>query len=526
MARSSGVLLHPTSLPGQFGIGDLGTSAYRFVDFLSAAGQSYWQILPLGPTGYGDSPYQTFSAFAGNHMLVSPSLLVEEGLLPASALKDVPAFPVDHVDYGTVFPYKQRLLARAYALYRRQGPPALRHSVDDFAAAHASWLAPFALFMALKDAHDGRPWTLWEPDIAAREPKALARWSTRLESQIQGHMFNQYLFFHQWHRLKGYAESKGIRIIGDAPIFVAHDSADCWAHRELFFLEPDGKPALVAGVPPDYFSATGQLWGNPVYRWDVLAADGYRWWIDRLRQVLTTVDVLRLDHFRGFAAYWAIPGDAPTAETGTWEPGPGIQFFAAVKRALGKLPIIAEDLGVITPDVVKLRDRFGFPGMRVLQFAFGSTDEGAVNPHLPHNHVPNTIVYTGTHDNDTTAGWYAATTVRERRYVRRYVHSTRTDPAAVAWDLVRVAQASVAQTAVIPMQDLLRLGSTARMNVPGRPGGNWQWRFQPGDLTGELAAKVLQLTSLYGRAPNVDDRFPPGGKARDSKRAPKRDVTG
>jgi len=262
MARSSGVLLHPTSLPGQFGIGDLGISACRFVDFLAAAGQSYWQILPLGPMGYGDSPYQTFSAFAGNHMLVSPSLLVEEGLLPASALKEVPAFPVDHVDYGTAIPYKQRLLAQAYAQYHRERPPALRHAVEDFVAAHASWLAPFALFMALKDAHDGRPWTLWEPNIAAREPGALAQWSTRLESQIQGHLFNQYLFYHQWHRLKGYAASKGIRIIGDAPIFVAHDSADCWAHRELFCLEPDGKPALVAGVPPDYFSATGQLWGN------------------------------------------------------------------------------------------------------------------------------------------------------------------------------------------------------------------------------------------------------------------------
>jgi 4-alpha-glucanotransferase len=520
MARSSGVLLHPTSLPGPHGIGELGPIAYRFVDFLAAAGQTYWQILPLGPTGYGDSPYQTFSAFAGNALLINPDMLVEEGLLPTAALSEVPAFPTERVEYGAVIPYKRRLLEWAYAQYQRQGTPDLRRAVDDFVAAHRSWLAPFALFMALKDAHDGRPWTLWEPDIAAREPDALARWSARLEEQIQGHMYSQYLFFSQWHRLKGYAASKGIRIIGDAPIFVAHDSADCWAHRDLFWLQPNGEPALVAGVPPDYFSATGQLWGNPLYRWDVMAADGYQWWIDRLRLVLSTVDVLRLDHFRGFAGYWAIPGDAPTAEIGSWEPGPGIPFFVAVEKALGRLPIIAEDLGVITPDVVKMRDRFGFPGMRVLQFAFGSPEEEPDNPHLPHNHARNAIVYTGTHDNDTTAGWYSAASPPDRRYVRAYAHSTRADPASVAWDLVRMAQASVAQTAVVPLQDLLGLGSEARMNLPGRPGGNWQWRFGASVLTDDLAARVARLTRLFGRAPAQRTRAPITGEAgADEQRA-------
>ncbi len=501
MTRASGILLHPTSLPGPYGIGDLGPTADRFVDFLADAGQAYWQVLPLGPTGYGDSPYQTFSAFAGNPLLVSPRLLVDDGLLPPAALNDAPLFPAGHVDYGAVIPYKRRLLARAFAHYQQQGAPDVRRAVDDFAARHRSWLAPFALFMALKDAHDGRPWTEWEPDIAAREPDALARWGERLAEQARGHIYNQYLFFRQWDRLKGYAAGRGIRIIGDAPIFAAHDSADCWAHRDLFYLKPDGQPTLIAGVPPDYFSATGQRWGNPLYRWDAMAADGYAWWIERLRTVLATVDVLRLDHFRGFAGYWAIPGDAPTAERGRWETGPGIPFFAAVERALGRLPIIAEDLGVITPDVVELRDRFGFPGMRVLQFAFDAFEAGPDNPHLPHNHARNAVVYTCTHDNDTTAGWYAAASPADREYARAYAHSAASDPAAVAWDLVRLAQSSVAHTAVIPLQDLLGLGSAARMNRPGQPGGNWQWRVEAEALTDALAARVAKMARLYGRAP-------------------------
>jgi 4-alpha-glucanotransferase len=503
-------LLHPSSLPGPHGVGDLGPNAYRFVDFLVAAGQTYWQILPLGPTGYGDSPYQTFSAFAGNPLLISPDLLVEDGLLPESALAEAPSFPAECVDFGAVIPHKQQLLALAWTQYQRSGTPAQQREVSDFIAAHRSWLEPFAQFMALKEAHGGKPWPKWAPALATRKVETLARWSAQHATEIRRHMFNQYLFFRQWHRLKGYAASKGIRIIGDAPIFVAHDSADCWAHRELFWLKPDGEPSLIAGVPPDYFSATGQRWGNPLYRWDVMAADGYRWWIDRLRMVLATVDVLRLDHFRGFAGYWAIPGDAPTAVTGRWEPGPGLSFLVAVERALGHLPIIAEDLGVITPDVVALRDHFGFPGMRVLQFAFDPFEEGPGNVHLPHNHVQNAIVYTGTHDNDTTAGWYAAAPPRHQRYVRAYARATRTDPAVVAWDLVRLAHASVAQTAVVPVQDLLGLGSEGRMNFPGRPGGNWQWRVAASALTADLATRLSQLTRLYGRAPVKAKPVPPG----------------
>jgi len=495
MVRACGILLHPTSLPGPYGIGDLGPAAYQFVDFLAAAGQSYWQILPLGPTGYGDSPYQTFSAFAGNPLLVSPQLLVEDGLLPEAARGDAPAFPDDRVDYGRAISYKRRLLEQAFARYPRDASPDLRRAVEEFAAANRSWLEPFALFMALKDAHDGRPWTEWAPDIAAREPAALARWGKPLARATQGHIYSQYLFFRQWTRLKDYAAGKGIRVIGDAPIFVAHDSADCWAHRELFYLKPDGQPLVVAGVPPDYFSATGQRWGNPLYRWDVLAATGYTWWIDRLRAVLATVDVLRLDHFRGFAGYWAIPGDAPTAETGSWEPGPGIPFFEAVEQALGRLPIIAEDLGVITPDVVALRDRFGFPGMKILQFAFGG---GADNGDLPHNYERAYVVYTGTHDNDTTAGWYATALPHEKEYVRAYAHSDGADP---AWDLIRLAYASVADTAVVPLQDVLGLGNEARMNLPARPGGNWQWRYIAGALTDALSERVAELARLYGRAP-------------------------
>ncbi len=502
MARASGILLHPTSLPGPDGIGDLGPSADQFVRFLASAGQSYWQILPLGPTSYGDSPYQALSAFAGNPLLISPRQLVSDGLLPAEALETAPAFPTDHIDYGAVIPYRQRLLAQAFTHYQQQATPALRAAVADFTTAHRAWLEPFALFMALKEAHGGKPWPEWEPDIAAREPDAVARWSAALATEAQQHIYNQYLFFQQWRRVKTYAARHNIKIIGDAPIFIAHDSADCWSHPDLFCLAPDGKPLFVAGVPPDYFSPTGQRWGNPLYRWDVLAEQGYQWWIDRLRMVLSTVDVLRLDHFRGFAGYWAIPGEAPTAETGRWETGPGIPFFTAVEQALGRLPLIAEDLGVITWDVVALRDHFGYPGMRVLQFAFDSAAETAGdNTHLPHNHVANCVVYTGTHDNDTTAGWYAAATKDDQAYARDYAHAADADPADVAWSFVQLALASVAQTAVVPLQDLLGLGSEARMNLPGRPGGNWQWRFQAGALTDDLAKRVAGVVRLYGRAP-------------------------
>ena len=493
MPRGSGVLLHPTSLPGPYGIGDLGPAAYDFVDSLVAAGQSLWQVLPLGPTGYGDSPYQTFSAFAGNPLLVSPRRLVEDGLLPRAALDDAPTFPDDHVAYGDVIPYKRRLLERAFDHYEEQVPPEFGRAFDGFSAAQASWLAPFTLFMALKDAHGGAPWTEWEHDLVTRRPEALESWRARLAREARVHAYAQFLFFRQWAALKAYANGRGVHVVGDAPIFVAHDSADCWAHREIFELDPDGSPLRVAGVPPDYFSATGQRWGNPLYRWDVLATTGYAWWVDRMRATLGLVDLLRLDHFRGFAGYWAIPADCPTAERGVWERGPGGALFDALEETLGTLPIIAEDLGVITPDVVELRDRFRFPGMKVLQFAFGGGND---NHDLPHNYTHNCVVYTGTHDNDTTAGWFASASPQERRHMLAYTASDGMDP---AWDLARLAAASVADTAIIPLQDLLGLGNAARMNVPGQPGGNWQWRCPPDALTGAPAERAATMNRLYGR---------------------------
>lgn len=499
MSRASGILLHPTSLPGPYGIGDLGPAAYRFVDFLVQADQTYWQVLPLGPTGYGDSPYQTFSAFAGNPFLVSPELLAEEGWLPPGALDTLPRFPGEQVDYGPVITAKNQLMVRVAAHFDEHGTPEQRDDVRRFAAEHQTWLPDFALFMALKDAHQGAPWTKWEAELASRQPEAIKEWSERLATSVRAHTLAQYLFFRQWLAVKTYANDKGIKIIGDAPIFVAHDSADCWANRAMFYLNPDGTPELVAGVPPDYFSETGQLWGNPLYRWDVLAASGYAWWTSRLRTTFSLVDLLRLDHFRGFAAYWAIPGNAPTAQIGTWEPGPGIRFFEAVRDQLGTLPIIAEDLGVITPDVEQMRDHFGFPGMRILQFGFGGD---ATNIHLPHNFSRAAVVYTGTHDNDTTIGWFASAPEAEQQYALDYIGSP-SNGAEIAWDLIRLAQASVAETAIIPLQDALNLGTVARMNLPGTLGGNWSWRFTPDQLDAALAVRLARLTSIYGRQPTA-----------------------
>ncbi len=515
MPRASGILLHPTSLPGPYGIGDLGPSAWRFAATLAEAGQSYWQILPLGPTGYGDSPYQTFSAFAGNPLLISPEALLDDGLIlpdeaeQARAGRDDSAEQVvgarqddagergnpASVDFAGVIARKTRLLDAAFRRFERVAAPSQRDEVDRFARTHAAWLGDFALFMALKDAFGGRAWPTWDADIAARDPEALRRWSATLHYETRRHAFAQYLFFSQWEALRARVAAHGIRLIGDAPIFVAHDSADCWTHRELFHLHSDGTPELVAGVPPDYFSATGQLWGNPLYRWEVAAQTGYAWWIERLRMVFSLVDLLRLDHFRGFAGYWAIPGDAPTAETGEWLPGPGAALFRAAQAALGPLPIIAEDLGVITPDVVALRDEFGFPGMRVLQFAFGGD---ASNYDLPHNYVPHSVVYTGTHDNDTAAGWFAAATPELRRHLLAYAASSGAEP---VWDLIRLAWASVADLAIMPLQDVLELDSAARMNLPGKSGGNWQWRLLEGQFTPAHIARLAALTELYGRRP-------------------------
>jgi len=493
--RSSGILLHPTSLPSAWGIGDLGQSAYRFVDWLAEAGQSLWQILPLGPTGYGDSPYQCFSAFAGNPLLVSLDKLVNDGLFSRKELQTAPFFPDDTVDYGAVIHFKLPLLNKSFERIRSGAAPAHKRAFEEFCVAEASWLDDYALFMAIKEMHSGASWDTWDHDIATRRPAELRRWRDKLTDPIETVKYLQYLFFSQWRELKAYAHQRGIRIIGDAPIFVAYDSADVWAHPELFYLDEEGRPTVVAGVPPDYFSATGQLWGNPLYRWDRMAETGYAWWIARVKATLDLVDIVRLDHFRGFEAYWEVPADEPTAVNGRWVQGPGEALFAALERALGDLPIIAEDLGVITPPVEALRDRFNFPGMKVLQFAFSTN---ADNAYLPHNYTRNCIVYTGTHDNDTTLGWFNTRGNVERQAVLQYLDRDDSD---IAGDLIRLAMVSVADVAVAPLQDVLRLGSEARQNTPGRLGGNWGWRFRAEALKPIVAKSLRDMVATYGRLP-------------------------
>lgn len=501
--RSSGILLHPTSFPGAWGIGDLGAAAYRFIDFLHAAGQQLWQILPLGPTGYGDSPYQAGSAFAGNPLLVSPERLRHEGLLTdadlSAAAAEVAGVSPDRADYDRARAVKLPLLRRA--LERMQGGAAPDHAAGfkTFCAAEAGWLDDYALFAALRDHHPDMSWDAWPRPIALREPAAIAEWQTRLAAEIELQKFYQYLFFNQWLALKAYANERGIRIIGDAPIFVAFDSADVWANPRLFFLDDAGRPTVVAGVPPDYFSATGQLWGNPLYRWDRMAADNYAWWVARLRMALTQVDLLRLDHFRGFEAYWEVPATERTAVHGRWVLGPGADFFTKVRAALGELPLIAEDLGLITPEVEALRDQFSLSGMKVLQFAFGG---GHTNPYLPHNYGTNFVVYTGTHDNDTTIGWFANLSDVEREAAQRYLGRSGAD---IAWELMRVALMSVADMAVFPLQDILRLGNEARMNIPGTETGNWSWRYRAEMLNHGLADGLHSLTATYGRAPREEE---------------------
>lgn len=499
--RRSGILLHPTSLPGPFGIGDLGEEAYRFVDFLVTARQYYWQVLPLSPTGYADSPYQALSAMAGNPLLVSLEKLVEMDHLAPEELAAPPLFPAGRVDFGPVIRYKMDLLNRAFARFRRNAPAEQKHRFENFCQRQASWLDDLALFMAVKEAHELRPWTEWEAAIAAREPAAMARWRTELAEEIEKQKYWQWLFFSQWLDLKRYANERGIRIIGDIPIFVSMDSADVWANPHLFHFDQALQPTVVSGVPPDYFSETGQLWGHPLYRWDVLARDGYAWWIERFRVAFTQADVVRIDHFRGFYNYWEVPAGAKTAIDGRWVLGPGAALFHAVTAALGRVDIIAEDLGDFDVQsragVDALQAEFGYPGMKVLQFAFGS---GPNQPFLPHNYRPDCVVYTGTHDNDTIVGWYQVTsTEKERDHVRRYVGRDGSD---IAWDLIRLAWASVADTAMTTAQDLLSLGHEARMNTPGTVGApNWCWRLLPGALNDEIAFRLRELTALYGRLP-------------------------
>lgn len=491
--RASGILLHPTSLPGD-GIGDLGPEAHRFVDWLSEAGQRYWQLLPLVATNEGGSPYNALSAFAGNTMLLSPRLLVDDGLLEADEAACPEALPGDCVAFGEVDRWKGRLVRRAYGAFRAGWAPALRNAFQDYRERNRAWLDDYALFRALRDEHGGAAWTAWDEPLRRRDPDALLRAGSDLRDEVERHAFGQFLFDRQWGALRRHAHERGIGIIGDVPIFVAHDSADVWAHPELFFLEPDGAPTVVSGVPPDYFSETGQRWGNPLYRWDRMAEDGYAWWVERFRRTLEMVDVARIDHFRGFEAYWEIPAAEETAVHGRWVPGPGQGFFQALERQLGPLPLIAEDLGIITPEVDTLREELGLPGMRVLQFAFGGDDPE--NPHLPANYPALTVAYTGTHDNDTAVGWYRAAGAGERAGLGAL---TERPPEEIHWAMIEVVMRSPAGLVIVPLQDVLGLGSESRMNTPGTNEGNWDWRFESGDLTPALASRLRALTGAAGR---------------------------
>lgn len=492
--RSAGILLHPTSLPGPDGIGDLGPESRRWLDWLHQAGQHIWQVLPLGPVGAGDSPYQSFSAFAGNSLLVSLEELRDQGLIEDRDLADRPRFPDERVVFPEVMRWKRTVLDRAFARFTGGGFPDLRERFDAFRNTHAAWLDDYARFMALRAEAGGAAWTSWDPALRDREPAALAAADRRLAAAIDAERFQQFLFDRQFQAVHEHARTRGIRIFGDVPIFVAHDSADVWAHREWFRLAPDGTPEAVAGVPPDYFSETGQLWGNPLYRWDRMESDGFSWWIDRLRVLFSRVDMVRIDHFRGFEAFWEIPSGATTAVEGRWVQAPGARLFAAVRSALGDAAIVAEDLGVVTPEVEALRDRFALPGMKVLQFAFGGDDR---NPFLPHHHPERAVVYTGTHDNDTTRGWYQhGATEGERDHLRRYLKS---DGTRVARDLVEAALASRADTAIVPFQDVLELGTEGRMNVPGRADGNWTWRFRWEDVPAGTQDWLRTATERHGR---------------------------
>jgi 4-alpha-glucanotransferase len=492
--RSSGVLLHPTSLPGPYGIGDLGPAAYAWVDALAQAKQQWWQVLPLGPTGFGDSPYQSFAAFAGNPHLVSPDFLREDGLIDNSDVAGA-SFPAERVAFGSVIPFKNKVLARAWDNFNSGRGRQLQAQFEDFQYAQKRWLDDYALFMTLYEAHPGKSWQDWPGDLRRREPSALAKVRKERAHQVGLHQFRQFLFFRQWAQLRHYVHQKKIKIIGDIPIFVAADSADVWANPQFFLLDREARPTFVAGVPPDAFSASGQLWGNPLYDWEAIQRSEFRWWLDRFRATFALVDMVRLDHFRGFESYWEVPAGMPDASVGRWVKAPGAALLETVQRQLGKLPIIAEDLGVITPEVDALRQQFSLPGMNVLQFAF---DFDSTNRYLPHNYVRNQVAYTGTHDNDTTRGWYAAAPEHVRDFVRRYLARDGSD---VAWDFIRTAWSSTADWAIVPLQDMLDLGTEARMNFPGKPTGNWGWRFLSHQVHDWVLGRLGELTEIYARTP-------------------------
>lgn len=496
--RGAGVLLHPTSLPGNDGVGTLGAEARRFIEFLSAGGLKYWQMCPLGPTGYGDSPYQCFSAFAGNPYLIDLDALMEFDLLKFDDTRSLRNMPVDQVDYGALYVRKWPVLRLVYRNFCKKKLSYLPNYgyFQDFKEQHASWLDPFALFMAMKENFNGKPWYEWNSSLRSFQKATKSKLAHDLEDSVEAQKFYQYLFFGQWQLLKQFAADSGVQIIGDIPIFTSLDSADVWANPEIFQLTKQGKPSAVAGVPPDYFSPTGQLWGNPLYDWKTLKADGYSWWMDRLKLNFEFFDVVRIDHFRGFESYWRIPAKAKDATKGKWEEGPGIDFFAAIKKCFPEARVIAEDLGEITPKVRELKEQTGFPGMAILQFAFGGK---ADNPYLPHNLIADSIIYPGTHDNDTTLGWYQDATPETQDQVRRYFSISGEE---ISWDFLRAAYRSVSRLAIIPMQDLLSLDSEARMNTPGEAAGNWQWRYtkdQLENLHQNSTAYLRELGELYDR---------------------------
>ncbi len=496
--RAAGILLHPTSLPGNFGIGDLGPNAFYFIDFLESCGQRLWQVLPLGPTGYGDSPYQCFSAFAGNPLLISPEKLLNQKLIVDDELKAFPQLDPRCVDFGNVIEAKKLLLGKAFQRFHSSSDNTLKKEFDSFCESNNYWLDDFSLFMAIKEANGGEHWNTWEKDVIHREPATLQSLSKQLHSQISKQKFIQFIFHQQWHELKNYANKKDIKIIGDLPIFIAYDSADVWANKHLFDMDEDGILLTKAGVPPDYFSPTGQLWGNPLYRWKEMENDDFAWWRTRIQQLLENVDIIRIDHFRGFEAFWEIPGDAPTAEKGKWVKAPGKKFFTILQKYLGELPILAEDLGLITKPVVELRDYFGFPGMKILQFAFGT---GMESKFLPHNFIPNCVVYTGSHDNDTTRGYFEKAkndTSDIYSFTQRYLNYSGDN---LTFELIRLAYSSVADIVVIPMQDVLNVGSEGRMNFPGKLGGNWSWRFTWNQVEPKLPTSIKELTQIYERPP-------------------------
>jgi 4-alpha-glucanotransferase len=499
--RQSGILLHPTSLPNNQGIGTIGKEAKDFLDFCCQAGARLWQVCPLGPTGYGDSPYQCFSSVAGNPMLVDLEDLVKRGFLHGTDLAPLAALPRDRVDFGSLIPKKWDLLRKAYNAYKLQSSGSTRDGAinaarfDVYCRDNKTWLPDFALFMALKGHFGGASWNTWPLDIRNREPVALSTYQAQLDEEIRFNMFVQWIFASQWNDLHAYAKDRGIHILGDMPIFVAIDSSDVWTRRDLFQLDEVGNPLAVAGVPPDYFSPTGQLWGNPLYNWDAMHAENYQWWIDTIAQKLAMYDYLRIDHFRGFAAYWSVPFGDLTAINGKWIKAPGKELFRAVMGAIGSAPIIAEDLGLITPDVGELMEHFGFPGMKVLQFAFDSSED---NDHVPHNYKPHSLVYTGTHDNDTVKGWYYGAKEDDKVHTRKYLSISGSDR-DIHWEFIRAAMSTVCNIAVIPVQDVLGCGREARMNLPGSMGGNWTWRYEQGELKTSMANRFRGLAKLYGR---------------------------